>query len=106
MVQSPIRMKAFLSRLCFAVVLLAMASYAYVTLQGPKGVRAWLEQETSIAEMEKVNTKLIRENGQKRDYITRLGSDPAVQDQVIHEQIKLVHPGDKVFITGPPAGKK
>jgi len=98
-------MRTSLLRLAYTVAALAMASYAYVTLQGPRGVRAWLEKQAAIAQLEKVNTKLSRENEQKRDYIHRLDKDPKVQEQVIREQMKLVHPDEHVFITGAPAAK-
>lgn len=98
-------MKTSLVRLCYAAAVLAVASYAYVTLQGPRGLRALLQKEASIAEMENINTKLSRENEQKRDYIHRLGGDSKVQEQVIRQELKLVHPDEKVFITGPPPAK-
>ena len=98
-------MKASLSRVCYAIVLLTVAGYAYVTLRGPRGMHALVEKQTSITEMEKTNTKLIREIEQKRDHIRRLTDDPAVQEQVIREQLKLVHPDEKVFITGAPPKK-
>jgi cell division protein FtsB len=98
-------MKASLARFCYALVLLAVAGYAYVTLRGPRGVHALFDKEASITEMEKTNTKLVREIEQMRDHIRRLTDDPAVQEQVIREQLKLVHPDEKVFITGPPAKK-
>lgn len=99
-------MKASLARFFYALAVLAIASYAYVTLRGPRGARALFEKEASITEMEKANTKLTREIGQMRDHIGRLKEDPAVQEQVIREQLKLVHPDEKVFITGPPPTKK
>ena len=98
-------MKTSLVRLCYAAAILAVASYAYVTLQGPRGLRALLQKEASIAEMENINTKLSRDNEQKRDYIHRLGGDSKVQEQVIRQELKLVHPDEKVFITGPPPAK-
>jgi len=98
-------MKTSLVRLCYAAAILAVASYAYVTLQGPRGLRALLQKEASIAEMENINTKLSRDNEQKRDYIHRLGGDSKVQEQVIRQELKLVHPDEKVFITGPPPVK-
>jgi cell division protein FtsB len=98
-------MKSSLVRLCYLAAALAVAGYAYVTLQGPRGLRALLTKEASIGEMEQVNTRLSRENEQKRDYIHRLGGDSKVQEQVIRQQLKLVHPDEKVFITGQPAAK-
>ncbi len=99
-------MKTSLLRFCYAVAVVAMASYAYVTLQGPRGLRALMEKRAAIAEMEKTNTRLARENEQKRDYIQRLDKDPKVQEKVIQEQMKLVHPDEHVFITGPPPAKQ
>jgi len=99
-------MKASFARFCYAIVLLAVAGYAYVTLRGPRGVHALIEKEGSISDMEKTNTRLSREIEQMRDHIRRLNDDPAVQEQVIREQLKLVHPDEKVFITGAPSKKK
>ena len=98
-------MKTSLVRFCYAVAILTMAGYAYVTLQGPRGMRAWMEKQANIGQFEKINAKLTRENEQKRDYLHRLDGDPKVQEKVIQEQMKLVHPGDQVFITGSPDGK-
>lgn len=98
-------MKASLARLCCAIALLGVVGYAYVTLRGPRGVHALFDKEASISEMEKTNLKLTREIGQMRDYVERLKGDPAVQEQVIREQLKLVHPDEKVFITGAPPKK-
>jgi cell division protein FtsB len=99
-------MKASLVRFCYALAILAVASYAFVTLRGPGGAHALFEKEASIVEMEKVNTKLTREIEQMRDHIRRLTDDPAVQEQVIREHLKLVHPDEKVFITGAPEKKR
>jgi len=96
-------MKTSLVRFVYAVAALAIVSYAYVTLQGPGGLRAWLDKQAAISQLEKSNTRLSRENEQKRDYLHRLDDDPKVQEKVIQEQMKLVHPGDHVFITGPPS---
>jgi len=98
-------MKSSFVRWVYAVTALAMVSYAYVTLQGPRGLRALMEKRAGIAALEKTNTKLTRENEQKLDYINRLDRDPKVQERVIQEQMKLVHPDEKVFITGPPQPK-
>jgi cell division protein FtsB len=98
-------MRTSLVRFCYAAAVLALGGYAYFTLQGPRGLRALLDKRASISQMEKVNTRLTRENEQKRDYLQRLDKDPKVQEQIIREQMKLVHPDEKVFITGTPAGK-
>jgi cell division protein FtsB len=95
-------MRTLLVRLCYGLAIVVVASYVYVTLQGPRGLHALVEKRAAIAQMEKVNTRLTRENEQKRDYIHRLESDQGLQEKVIQEQMKLVHPEDHVFITGPP----
>ena len=98
-------MNSPLLRLCYGAAIVAMATYAYMTLQGPRGLRALLDTRTGITNMEKSNTKLARENEQERDYIRRLETDRTVQEKVIEEQMQLVHPEDHVFITGPPPAK-
>jgi len=37
-----------------------------------------------------------------RDHLQRLSNDPAEQELEIREHLKLVHPGEKVYITGDP----
>jgi len=71
---------------------------------------AQLERE--IQEMEKRNAGLAQQVGRKKDYIDRLKSNPAAQELEIRKRLKLLHPEEKVYITGdserpaqPPAGK-
>jgi hypothetical protein len=40
-----------------------------------------------------------------RDHLQRLSDDPAEQEIEIRERLKLVHPGEKVYITGDPDKK-
>lgn len=96
-------MKVSLARYAYAIVFVMVASYAFVTLRGPKGVQALLDKQAQIRQMEKRNADLDKQIERKREYIKRLGDNPSEQELKIRERLKLVHPNEKVFITGPPA---
>ncbi len=88
---------------CFAAFLGA-ASYAFFTLRGPHGIPWLLEKQREIHEMEDRNAKLDQEIERMRDHIKRLESDPSEEELEVRERLKLVKPGEKVYITGKPAG--
>ena len=95
-------MKAPLSRSAYAIALLMVISYAFFTLRGPKGVPGLLERQRQIQELEKRNTALAREIEQKREHIKRIIGDPEME---IRQRLKLVHPGEKIYIVGEPEKK-
>jgi len=98
-------MKAPLSRLAYVMVFLTVIGYAFFTLHGPKGIPGLLERQRQIQETEKRNTALAREIEQKREHIKRLAGNPAEQENEIRQRLKLVHPGEKVYIVGEPEKK-
>jgi cell division protein FtsB len=98
-------MKAPLSRLAYVMAFLMVISYAFFTLHGPKGIPGLLERQHQIQEAEKRNAALAREIEQKREHIKRLADNPAEQEKEIRQRLKLVHPGEKIYIVGEP-GKK
>ena len=98
-------MKAPLARLAYVTVFLAVTSYAFFTLRGPKGIPGLVEKQRQIQEMEKRNTELAREIEQKREHIKRLADSPAEQEKEIRQRLKLVHPGEKIYIVGEPEKK-
>jgi cell division protein FtsB len=95
-------MRLPLVRMVYLVAFLAAASYAFITLRGPHGIPGLLEKQRQITEMEQRNGKLDREIEQKRDHIKRLESNPSEQELEIRQRLKLVKPGEKVYITGKP----
>ncbi len=95
-------MKPNLARFAYLLLFVLVASYAYVTLRGPRGVHALVEKQSQIREMEKRNAELDKEIERRREHIRRLNDNPAEQELEIRERLKLVHPNEKVFITGPP----
>ena len=80
------------------VAFLVVVGYAFVTLRGPKGVPGLLEKRHQIEEMEKSNAVLAEQNERQREHIRRLSSNPEEQELEIRQRLKLVHPGDKVYI--------
>ena len=98
-------MKAPLSRLAYVIAFLSVTGYAFFTLRGPKGLPGLIEKQRQIQETEKRNTALAREIEQKREHIKRLADSPAEQEKEIRQRLKLVHPGEKVYIVGEPEKK-
>jgi len=99
-------MKSNLTRFVYAIAFLLAATFAVVTLTGPRGVHALVEKQAQIQDMEKRNAELQRDIDRERDRIKRLSDSPADQDLEIRERLKLVRPGEKVFITGPHSNPK
>ena len=95
-------MKTSFSRLAYAIAVLLVASYALITLRGPKGLHAIGEKRAEIRELEKRNQSLAQEIERKREHIRRLSDNPAEQELEIRERLKLVHPNEKVYIIGRP----
>jgi cell division protein FtsB len=98
-------MKASLSRFAYAIAILLVVSYAFITLRGPKGLNALEEKRTQIHLLEKRNAALAQEIERKREHIRRLNDDPAEQELEIRERLKRVRPNEKVYIIGNPAQK-
>ena len=99
-------MRAPLFRLASVLTVLFVASYAVITLRGPRGLGAYLEKQHQIHELEKRNAALAQEIERKRERIQRLMNDPAEQELEIRERLKLVHPKDKVFIFDPQSDQQ
>ncbi|MGA9623161.1 MAG: septum formation initiator family protein [Bryobacteraceae bacterium] len=98
-------MKAPLSRLAYVMVFLTVTGYAFFTLRGPKGIPGLLGRQRQIQALEKRNTALAREIEQKRERINRLTGNRAEQEMEIRHRLKLVHPGEKIYILGEPEKK-
>jgi cell division protein FtsB len=98
-------MKVPFLRISYLIAFLLVAGYAVVTLRGPKGIPALIARQHQIEQAEKHNAELAREIERQRDHIQRLANSPAEQELEIRERLKLVHPGEKVFITGQPEKK-
>ena len=95
-------MKAPLVRIAYFAAFLAAASYAFFTLRGPHGIPWLIEKQREIHEMEDRNAKLDREIERMRDHIKRLETNPSEQELEVRERLKLLKPGEKVYITGKP----
>jgi cell division protein FtsB len=98
-------MKAPFTRSAYVIVFLMVIGYAFFTLRGPKGIPGLLDRQRQIQEMEKRNTALAREIELKRERIDRLTDNPAEQEIEIRHRMKLVHPGEKIYIVGEPEKK-
>jgi len=93
-------MQISLPRFGYGIVFILVAGYALFTLQGPRGIPALFEKRRQIQAAEKHNATLAQENERVREHIQRLGDNPAEQEMEIRQRLKLVHPGEKVYILG------
>ena len=77
---------------------LVVASYAFFALRVPRGVKGLSERRQQIEQLEKRNALLEQEIERKQEHVRRLSSNPGEQELEIRQRLKLVHPGDKVYI--------
>jgi cell division protein FtsB len=96
-------MRTVLNRWGFGVAFLAVLIYAGVTLAGPHGARAWMDKEKLIQETQKRNAIEAQQIERIKEHIKRLDGNLDEQEREIRERLKLVHPDEKVFITGEPS---
>ena len=87
-----------LKRLGYTAAFLAVMGYAVVTLRGPKGIAGLVAKRQQIEQLEKRNAILAQENERLREHIQRLDDNPAQQELEIRQRLKLVKPGEKVFL--------
>ena len=91
-------MKHAPARFAYILAVLLVVSYAFFTLRGPRGIPGLVAKRHQIEEMEKRNAALSEEIAHKREHIERLTDNPAEQELEIRQRLKLVHPGDKVYL--------
>jgi cell division protein FtsB len=99
-------MRSSVARLGYVLIVLVAASYALITLRGPQGVPALIQKQKEIRELEKQNADLAREIESRRQRIQRLREDESEQELEIRQRLKLVRPGEKVFILQDPTPEK
>jgi cell division protein FtsB len=75
-----------------------------VTLRG--GIPALIQKQGEIRTLEKQNADLAREIEFRRERIQRLREDESEQELEIRQRLKLVRPGEKVFILQEPVAQK
>jgi cell division protein FtsB len=98
-------MKTSFARLAYLVAFVLVTSYALFALCGPRGIAALIERQRQVHTLENRNAALAQEIERKRDRIKRLEDSPSEQEMEIRGRLKLVHPDEKIFITGDPANK-
>jgi cell division protein FtsB len=99
-------MKSSIAKVGYAVAVLVAASYAFVALRGPQGIPALIEKQKHIRMLERENADLAREIETRRARIKRLQEDESAQELEIRQRLKLVRPGERVFILQDPVAPK
>jgi len=95
-------MKSSVAKVGYGVAVLVAASYAFVALRGPQGIPALIEKQKHIRTLEQENSALAREIEERKQRIKRLREDESEQELEIRQRLKLVRPGEKVFILQDP----
>src|SRR5579862_4708988 len=85
-------------KIAYAIVVLSGVAYAFVSLEGPNGIPALLAKRRQVAEYERQNEQILRENTQKQQRIERLENNPVEQEMEIRQRLKLAKPGEKIYI--------
>ncbi len=91
-------MRFSLSRVLYALLGLFAVGYAAFVIRGPHGIPALAEKMRQVKELEQKNAELSRENQARKERIERLTANPAEQELEIRRKLKLVRPGEKVFV--------
>ena len=99
-------MRSSVAKVGYAVAVLVAASYAFLTLRGPQGIPALIQKQKQIRTLEKENADLMRDVEMRRKRIQRLREDESAQELEIRQRLKLVRPGEKVFILQDPVAPK
>src|SRR5690242_8626424 len=81
-----------------SILLVIGIVYTLLVLRGPHGVAALIEKHRQIHELEMQNAALSRRIEEQRARIERLKNNPVEQELEIRQRLKLVKPGEKVFI--------
>ena len=91
-------MKLTFGRCAYALAILLVIGYGVYTLRGSQGIPALMKKQGEMKELEKNNAELAKEIEDKRAKIQRLKDNPEAQELEIRRQMKLVKPGERVFI--------
>ncbi len=90
-------MKFTWSRFAYVITIVMVIAFGIYTLRGSQGIPALVKKQAEIKELEKANADLAKEIELKRARLKRLEDNPAEQELEIRRQLRLVHPGEKVF---------
>lgn len=88
----------FSARFIGIAALLLVAGYAFLMLRRPHGVSELMEKRHQIEQLQKRNAALEQEIQRRQEHIRRLTDDPAEQELEIRQRLKLVRPGDKIYV--------
>jgi cell division protein FtsB len=90
--------KVSLVKVGYGIAVALAAFYAMFAVRGPNGFSALMNKQQQIRHLEKTNADLAREIEARRERISRLKEDQTEQELEIRQRLKLVRPGERVFI--------
>ena len=89
---------SLLAKLGIVTVVALSSVYVYVTLRGPQGIPVLQGKWQEIRDLQVRNADLVRQIDVREDRLRRLRENPAEQQLEIRKRLKMVRPGDTVFI--------
>ena len=90
-------MMPLVKRIGWAALVGMVGVYVYLSLAGPRGVKALLEKRQQITITQEENAELERENNRRRERIQRLKDSREEQELEIRRRLKLKKPGTRDF---------
>jgi cell division protein FtsB len=91
-------MKSTLQRSAYLAAFAILAVYVFLALHGPQGIPALLEKRRAIRELQEKNASLIADIEARKQRLKRLEEVPSEQEKAIRERLKLVRPGETVYV--------
>jgi cell division protein FtsB len=98
------QLRNFLSRNMTWFLLAGLVLLALQDIFGTHGVLAMRHSQNQAAEIKKEINRLNQENGQLRDSVKALKSDPAAIERIAREEMGLARPGEYIFKVSPKPG--
>ena len=92
------RMRLSAWKVGYAGLVLLGITYGVVVLRGPHGIAALRAKQNQIQELEQRNENLQRAIEEQKTRIEGWRSNPDRQEIEIRQRLKLVKPGEKVYI--------
>src|SRR5262245_48416521 len=97
---------SIISKVGVFLVIVLSSIYIYSALRGPQGLPAVFGTMEEIRAFQRKNAELKHEVEEREKRIERLRVSKSEQELEIRKRMKLVHPGETVFIiTGKPIPK-
>lgn len=91
-------LKFVLERRGLVVSAVVAIVFVWAAIAGPRGVRMLLDKQEEIRTLQEQNAQATADNQRLRERIQRLNENKAEQEMEIRKNLKLVRPGETIFM--------